>query len=138
MLTQWLTYLRGCEHGTLDGRMTRYWYDPAGGGDVTRGDRRDSERSGELRHRPLFSQLIPVTRLTREWHPRGRTISTACAGRALPGAENGRGDALHAFAVGDRIDLRDFAVANGEAHHGGWPSAYGDDHPGCPVHLRGV
>ena len=35
-------------------------------------------------------------------------------------AEDGRGDCADAFGVGDRVDLGDFAVGDGEAHHGEW------------------
>jgi hypothetical protein len=52
--------------------------------------------------------------------------------------QEGRGDRVDPFGIGDRVDLGDLAVDDREAHHGDGPPAHGDDHSGCPVHQGWV
>ena len=53
-------------------------------------------------------------------------------------AQDGGGDPADPFGVGDRVDLDDLAVDDGEPHDGEGLSTQGDDHAGCSVHQRGV
>ena len=47
-------------------------------------------------------------------------------------------DPADAFGIGDRVDLDDLALGDGETHHGHGLSAHSDDHSGCSVHQRGA
>jgi uncharacterized protein YbjT (DUF2867 family) len=53
-------------------------------------------------------------------------------------SEDSRCDPADTVGVGDRIDLDDLALGDGETHHGKGPSTHGDDHSRCSVHQRWV
>src|SRR5512132_4507675 len=63
-------------------------------------------------------------------------------GRGLRAGEDGRGEPCHAVWVGDRVDLDDLALGDGEGEHGVGPPVHREDATGRTVdqgrvHLYG-
>src|SRR5262245_45502105 len=56
---------------------------------------------------------------------------------ALFVAKNGRGDPSDAFGIGDRVDLDDLALSDGETHYGEGPSTTVMTTPAAPFTSAG-
>lgn len=93
----------------------------------SRGGNRRSESSGQ-------SAVPTIPEFVRKNFEPFRAVVAGCG---LLVGKDSRCDPADAFGIGDRIDLDDLSLDDGEADDGDLLPPCNDEHSGCSVHQRG-